>query len=88
MPRKSKEPKQPKLPAKVQRLMRYLTNGHTLCLHYRSSEVGDSKQYWLEPAQRPVGSWTVERALELGLIKSNGDGLFGDETGQTYSAVS
>lgn len=86
MPRKS-APKQPKLPAKVQRLMRYLNNGHTLCLHYRASEVGDSKQYWLEPASRSVGSWTVERALELGLIKSNGDGLFADGASQTYSAV-
>lgn len=77
--------KEPKIPARVQKLILYLSNGHVLCLHYRTSEVGDSRQYWLEPAQRPVGSWTVERALELGLIKSNGDGLFDDGTGQTYS---
>lgn len=67
--------------------MRYLNNGHTLCLHYRASEVGDSKQYWLEPASRSVGSWTVERALELGLIKPNGGGLFADGASQTYSAI-
>lgn len=78
--------KEPKIPARVQRLVRFLTHGRTLCMHLRKSEVGDECQYWIEPDGKPVGKQTVARALDLGLIKANGDTLFPDMTSQTYVA--
>ena len=33
---------------------------------------------------KPVGEWTVQRALGLGLLEPVGDSLFPDETSQTY----
>lgn len=79
--------KEPKIPARVQRLVRFLTHGRTLCMHIRKSEVGDEQQYWLEPDGKPVGRWTVVRALDLGLIKPSGDSLFPGMDSQTYTAV-
>lgn len=76
--------KEPKLPARIKKLILYMSNGRTLCCHITKSEVGNEYQYWLEPDGKPVGTWTVQRALEMGLIKSNGDGLFADSEPQTY----
>lgn len=79
--------KEPKIPARVERLVRYLQHGRTLCMHIRKSDVGDDYQYWLEPDGKPVGRWTVVRALDLGLIKQGGDTLFPDMDSQTYTAA-
>lgn len=76
-----------RIPARVQRLVRYLQHGRTLCMHIRKSEVGDEHQYWLEPGGSPVGEWTVKRALGMGLIAPCGDSLFPDMDSQTYRAV-
>lgn len=79
--------KQPKVPDRVQRLVNFCKAGRTLCLSIRHSEVGDEKVYWLEPGGKPVGEWTVKRALEMGLIEPAGDSLFPDMDSQTYRAA-
>lgn len=79
--------KEPKIPARVQRLVRFLQHGRILCMHIRKSDVGDEQQYWLEPDQTTVGKWTVTRALDLGLIKPAGDTLFPETDSQTYTAA-
>jgi hypothetical protein len=79
--------KEPKIPARVARLVRYLENGRTLCLHIGRSEVGDEFQYWIEPDGFSVGKWTVDRALSMGLIRAQNDGLFPDAAAQTYVVV-
>ena len=79
--------KEPKVPARVQRLVRFLAHGRTLCMHIRQSEVGDELQYWLEPDGKTVGKWTVDRALDLGLITPCGDTLFPETASQTYTVA-
>jgi hypothetical protein len=79
--------KEPKIPARVQRLVRYLQHGRTLCMHIRKSDVGEEYQYWLEPDGNSVGEWTVKRALDMGLIAPSGDALFPDMESQTYRAA-
>lgn len=78
------EPKTKKVPVKVQRLMSAMSSGQRLVLTRRQSEVGDERSYCLEWSGRPVGDWTVKRALDDGLIVPSGDGLFPELDTQTY----
>ena len=72
------------LPTKIRRLIAYCEAGQKVCLTLRHSEAGDERSFSLEPSGRPIGAWTVKRALEMGLIVPSQDGLFPDMDSQTY----
>jgi hypothetical protein len=76
--------KAPALPKRVENLIAECRNGKTVCLTIRHSDVGDDREYWLEPGGRSVGVWTVQRALSLGLLLPSNDGLFPEMDSQTY----
>lgn len=76
-----------KIPDRVARVVGYCQAGQTVCLSIRHSDVGDEKVYWLEPSGRPVGEWTVKRAIDLGLLVPAGDSLFPGMDSQTYRAA-
>lgn len=82
MPRKKCET--PKYPMRIVRLLTAMSQGQRVILTLRHSEVGDERLYSYETSGKPVGEWTVKRALELGLIIPSGDGLFPDLHSQTY----
>lgn len=84
MPRKAAQPKEPKMPVKIRRLMAAMSAGQRIVLTLRHSEVGDERLYCYERTGKPVGEWTFNRALEMGLIAPSGDGLFPDAASQTY----
>lgn len=73
-----------KMPAKIKRLIHACECGQSVCLTLRHSDVGDERSYSLEPSGKPIGQWTVNRALEMGIIVPTGDGLFPDLDSQTY----
>lgn len=79
--------KKVKIPKRVQTIAERMKRGEVLCMSIRHSEVGDERQYWLEPSGKSAGEWTVQRALDLGLIEPVGDGLFPDADSQTYRAA-
>lgn len=80
----SKQQKASKTPAKIQRLMAAMSSGQRVVLTLRHSEVGDERLYCYERTGKPVGEWTINRALEMGIIEPSGDGLFSDLDSQTY----
>jgi hypothetical protein len=75
------------LPKRVENLIAQCRNGKTVCLTIKHSAVGDEREYWLEPGGNSVGAWTVQRAIELGLLTPSNDGLFPDMESQTYRAA-
>jgi hypothetical protein len=78
-------PKKPKpIPAKIKRLIASMSDGQRVVLTLRHSEVGDERIYSYEHTGKPVGEWTINRALEMGLIVPAGDGLFPDLDSQTF----
>lgn len=79
--------KKPNLPVRVRRLKVMVEAGQTVHLSLRHSEVGDERNYWLEPSGKPVGEWTVAKALELGVIEPAGDALFVGLESQSYRAT-
>lgn len=85
MTRKTKAPKEKRLPVRIQTIVGACRAGQTLCLTIRHSEVGDEHVYWLEPSGRSAGTKSAEEAIALGLLVPAGDGLFGHS--QTYRAA-
>lgn len=79
--------KKPKVSVRLENLMSQVRAGKAICLTIRHSEVGDEREYWLEPGGASVGAWAVNRALELGLITPAHDALFPDMDSQTYQAA-
>ena len=77
----------PKIPTRVMRLVNHCKAGKTVCMSIHHSEVGDQRHYWLEPGGKPAGEWTVLRAVELGFLAPNNDGLFPDMDSQTFRVV-
>ena len=80
--------KKPVVPTRVRRLVAFCEAGRTVCLSLRHSEAGDERCYWLEPSGRPVGEWTVNKAIEMGLLAPSGDSLFAGIESQTYRLAS
>lgn len=76
--------KAPKTPAKILRLQAAMSGGQRVVLTLRHSEVGDERLYCYERTGKPVGEWTINRALEMGIIVLAGDGLFPDLDSQTF----
>jgi len=79
--------KKPKVSVRLENLMSQVRAGKAICLTIRHSEVGDEREYWIEPGGASVGAWAVHRALELGLIVPAQDALFPDMDSQTYRAA-
>lgn len=77
-----------KTPVRVRRLVAYCEAGQTVHLSLRHSEVGDERVYWMEPSGKPVGEWTLQKALELGLLKPAGDALFAGAESQSFILAS
>jgi hypothetical protein len=77
-----------KLPARVRRIVERCRGGggQTLCITYRPREIGPPV-CWFEPSGRTVAHLSVMEAIASGLLVSGGDGLFGDETAQTWRAA-
>lgn len=71
------------VPARVQRLVAACRGGADYLPDLRAG-VTTERAYCLNPSGRPVGEWTFRRALDLGLLKPVGDGLFPDAESQTY----
>lgn len=78
-------PKEKPVPAKIKRLVHGMSSGQILCMGLiKNDEAGENKTYWLERSGKRVTPWTVQRALELGLIIPSNDGLFTETDSQTY----
>lgn len=73
-----------KTPARIMRLMAAMSGGQRVILTLRHSEVGDERLYCFERTGKPVGEWTVKRALEMGVLEPTGDGLFPELDSQSY----
>ena len=76
--------KEQKIPVKIQRLMAACSGGQSVVLTLTHSEVGDERHFTYSRSGKPVGEWTVNRALEMGILIPAGDGLFADLDSQTY----
>lgn len=76
--------KEPKVPVKVKRLMAACSTGQAVVLTLVHSDVGDERHYSYSRTGKSVGEWTVNRALEMGVLVPSGDGLFAELDSQTY----
>jgi len=74
--------KEPKIPLRIQRIVRHLEGGQTLCMTMPPD--GGERRYFLEPSQRNVARKSAEEAISLGLLEPHNDGLFGSS--QTWGA--
>lgn len=80
--------KKPKpVPAKIKRLIAACSGGQRVCLTLKHSEAGDERLYRLERTGKPIGGWTFNRAVEMGLLEPAGDGLFAEADSQAYRLV-
>lgn len=79
--------REPETPARIKRLIAAMSSGQRILMTIKQSEVGDEKSYCYERSGKPVGLWTVQRALRMGLIVPSGDGLFEEFDSQTYRLV-
>lgn len=83
----SRKVKKQTVPTRVLRVVNYCRAGQVVCMMKRRSEVGDEKVFWLEPSGRSVGEWTLNKAIELGLLIPQNDALFPELGAQTYRAA-
>ncbi len=79
------------LPAAARRVIDRCRSGAVLAKVIRSKPVeGEdhaSPSFHIEPGGRRVGAVTADIAIRSGLLAPNGDGLFGDDTSQTWRAA-
>jgi len=77
-----------KIGKRLQALIDRLQHGEKLCKSIRLKEDSVTEVTWhYEPSGKTASSWASSKAIELGLIKPAGDGLFGGETSQTWVAA-
>ena len=75
------------IPKRVAAVLANLRQGKKLCKSLRMKESGVTEViYAYEPGNgRPLGVKTIELCIKDGHIVPAGDGLFGDETSQTWT---
>lgn len=75
------------LPKRVQRVIDKIRGGEKLCKSFRNKLGGEVEVlFTFEPSGRRAPPKTSGDAIESGLLKALGDGLFGDDTSQTWAA--
>jgi hypothetical protein len=76
--------RKPKGPGKrIEALVRRLAGGERI-IKQLPKDAGDKVHFWFEPSSKPVPPKTFERALADGLVKPVNDGLFDEDTSQTW----
>lgn len=77
-----------KLPKRVWRVIDAARNGKKLCKTLRKTAEGKTDvEFSLEPVARRVPLKDAQEAIASALLVPTGDGLFGDETSQTWIAA-
>lgn len=75
-----------KVPKRVAVVLATMQAGKKLCKSLRMKESGTTEVvYGYEPRGRRVGIKMAELAIRDGHVIPAGDGLFGDETSQTWT---
>jgi hypothetical protein len=76
-----------RVPQRVLSVIDKLNGGQRLCKSFRYKESGDTEiTFTLEPSGKRVGPKSAQAAIETGRLRPLGDGLFGNETSQTWGA--
>jgi len=72
-----------KIGKRLQSLIDRLARGERI-IKQLPREPGDKTHFWFEPSSKPVPPKTFERAITEGFVKPANDGLFDDQTSQTW----
>lgn len=76
-----------KLPKRVWNVIDRVRDGGKLCKFLRPvNGLEDDTQFFIEPQGRRVPAKSAQEAIKSGLLRPTGDGLFGEETSQTWVA--
>lgn len=75
-----------KLPFHVRRVIDRCREGETLCVTFQPKEIGDPICYF-EPGGKRVGHVSALKATKTDFLRPGGDGLFGAESSQTWTAA-
>jgi hypothetical protein len=88
MGRKLREENGIKLPKRVWKVIDRVRDGGKLCKFLRPIDglEGDT-QFFIEPKGSRIAAKSAQEAIKSGLLKPVGDGLFGEETSQTWVAA-
>lgn len=88
MGRKLREENGVRLPARVWSVIDQVRDGGKLCKFLRPvSGLEDDTQFFIEPQGRRVPAKSAQEAIASGLLQAQCDGLFGEETSQTWVAA-
>lgn len=76
---------EPKIPKRVEKIVKACTSGKILCRFNRQTAAGDTEiVFFLEPGGKKVGQKSAQQAIASGLLSPRNDGLFGSDTSQTW----
>lgn len=76
-----------KLPARVWRVVDRVRDGEKLCKCIRQKTTGETEvEFAYEPSARRVPAKTAQEAIKSGFLRPACDGLFGEDTSQTWTA--
>lgn len=84
MPRKLREENGVALPKRVWRVIDQVRGGQKLCKFRTGAET---IEFVLEPRAIPIAPKAANAAIASGLLRPQGDGLFGADTSQTWVAA-
>jgi hypothetical protein len=88
MAKKAREEDGIALPKRIWRVVDRCRGGERLCKSLRQTEHGETVvEFAFEPSARRVAPALARAAIETPFLKPVGDGLFGDETSQTWIAA-
>jgi hypothetical protein len=77
-----------KLPMRVRRVIGRCREGEKLCRYLKMKTTGQTEVvFTFEPSGKTAPPKSSRAAISSGFLAPGGDGLFGDEFSQTYSAV-
>lgn len=76
------------LPARVKSVFAKMNGGERLVKSFRYKESGDTEvNFTFEPSGKRAGPKSAMAAIETGLLRPLGDGLFGDDLSQTWEVA-
>lgn len=76
---------QKKLPSRVQLVVDRVRKGERLQRTFCTKANGEKETLFsFQPSGRPAPPKSSQDAIDSGLLRALGDGLFGDDTSQTY----
>ena len=77
-----------RLPKRVWNIIDQVRDGNRLCKFLRPSQgLEDDTQFFIEPHGYRVATKSAQEAIASGFLQAQGDGLFGEETSQTWIAA-